>query len=668
MPLNFPTSPAVNEQYTFAGRTWVWNGSAWDSYNPGITAYVSSLNGLTGAVTGVTAVNSGTGISITGTTNPIVTNTGVQSFNGLTGAVTGVTTSVANTFTALQTFTAGISASGSTFSGLVISTAGFSGTVNQITTTDTAAATTFYPVFVGGTGAQSPFVDIANTPNLSFVPSTSTVNAGNLSLTGLGTFAGGITASGATFTEIAAFLRGITASGATFMGNINLQNAEFIRNTTNGRIDFMPAPSAGNAYGMYMDFTGWGFGTKLGTIRSSDNATNVAGFLWDSALVTGNDVDFSFGANQAYKIRTTATNNDYKTLQLGLPAGTVGYSSALAIMDYAHSGSSNRQPNTVHTHPNVYIYSAGNASANDFIRIEHNRTNANIVTGQTSGILIQPGSGWLGISGGISASGGSTFASNVSFASTTSHTGLAAFSGGISAAGATFSGTVALNGQTFTNVVSSVNGYTGAVGGWMNAPGFTTSAQTWTDGTNNGAKTIYYLPTHYVSQADWGSYVVTANRTYFSLYNTNKPLTIKTIRALANNTTTTGNAYISVYSADPNTGLPSTRLYLSASLTVGSVYTGVSVTNSGGLVTVPAGFYYVAVTFSSTPTMFAYNRYRIPGIFGASSYSAGPFNTMPIADNNGYTAAAQFPASGVTLGYLEGSAGSYVGPVVEIAI
>jgi hypothetical protein len=26
MPLNFPTSPAVNEKYTFAGRTWIWNG------------------------------------------------------------------------------------------------------------------------------------------------------------------------------------------------------------------------------------------------------------------------------------------------------------------------------------------------------------------------------------------------------------------------------------------------------------------------------------------------------------------------------------------------------------------------------------------------------------------------------------------------------------------
>jgi hypothetical protein len=55
------------------------------------TTGVSSFNGFTGAVTGV------------------------SSFNGLTGAVSGVTTSVANTFTALQTFSAGISTAGGTF-------------------------------------------------------------------------------------------------------------------------------------------------------------------------------------------------------------------------------------------------------------------------------------------------------------------------------------------------------------------------------------------------------------------------------------------------------------------------------------------------------------------------------------------------------------------------
>jgi hypothetical protein len=60
---------------------------------------------------------SGLAVGVTATT--VITDIGslpvaVSSFNGLTGAVTGVTTSVANTFTALQSFSAGISASGAT--------------------------------------------------------------------------------------------------------------------------------------------------------------------------------------------------------------------------------------------------------------------------------------------------------------------------------------------------------------------------------------------------------------------------------------------------------------------------------------------------------------------------------------------------------------------------
>jgi hypothetical protein len=118
---------------------------------------VSSFNGATGAVQGVSAAVAGTGISVSGATGSVtITNIGVQSlngltgtvgitggtdisvslsgktltinyagsasptnvvtsFNGLTGAVTGVTVGGANTFTALNSFDAGISASGATF-------------------------------------------------------------------------------------------------------------------------------------------------------------------------------------------------------------------------------------------------------------------------------------------------------------------------------------------------------------------------------------------------------------------------------------------------------------------------------------------------------------------------------------------------------------------------
>ena len=60
----------------------------------------------------VTTLGTGTGISTTtGEGTLQINNTGVLSFNGLTGAVTGITAGGANTFTQLNTFSAGISAS-----------------------------------------------------------------------------------------------------------------------------------------------------------------------------------------------------------------------------------------------------------------------------------------------------------------------------------------------------------------------------------------------------------------------------------------------------------------------------------------------------------------------------------------------------------------------------
>jgi len=51
MPLDFPTSPTLNEIYTFGGRSWIWNGTAWDVYSIVSGNVVTQLNGLTGGVT-----------------------------------------------------------------------------------------------------------------------------------------------------------------------------------------------------------------------------------------------------------------------------------------------------------------------------------------------------------------------------------------------------------------------------------------------------------------------------------------------------------------------------------------------------------------------------------------------------------------------------------------
>jgi hypothetical protein len=51
MPLDFPPSPSLNEIYTFGGRSWIWNGIAWDVYSTVSGNVVTQLNGLTGGVT-----------------------------------------------------------------------------------------------------------------------------------------------------------------------------------------------------------------------------------------------------------------------------------------------------------------------------------------------------------------------------------------------------------------------------------------------------------------------------------------------------------------------------------------------------------------------------------------------------------------------------------------
>jgi len=100
---------------------------------------VQSFNGLTGSVQGVSAAVAGTGISVSGATGAVtITNTGVQSFNGNTGAVTGASLG-ANTFSGVNSFTVGISAAGITTGALHVRAAGSTrflefipGTNNQI--------------------------------------------------------------------------------------------------------------------------------------------------------------------------------------------------------------------------------------------------------------------------------------------------------------------------------------------------------------------------------------------------------------------------------------------------------------------------------------------------------------------------------------------------------
>ena len=158
---------------TFNGRTGAVQGVSAAAAGDGI-----AVSGATGAVTitntGVTRAVAGTGISVSGATGSVtITNIGVQSFNGNTGAVTGASLG-ANTFTALNTFNAGISAAGGvTFAGDIavnggdITTTSATATVfNTSATTLTigSAATTLVMGATSGTAAiQNPTLTLGDT-------------------------------------------------------------------------------------------------------------------------------------------------------------------------------------------------------------------------------------------------------------------------------------------------------------------------------------------------------------------------------------------------------------------------------------------------------------------------------------------------------------------------
>jgi hypothetical protein len=219
MPLNFPTSPAVNQLYTFGGNTWVWNGSAWNSYNPEFTTYVSTLNGLTGALT----ISGGTGMAVlSGGKGITLVNTGVLSVNGSTGAVTNVAlTNVINNFETSQTIS-GLNA------------------VLEVQDTDT-----FNSFIIEPAASQIGFYNDGTTSNLwlSFpaaFDNTVTLPDFNTTLAGL---AGTQTFTGSkTFSTVTAFNAGITAAGATFTRDINIvntSNGTSVKVTTNARSWFL---------------------------------------------------------------------------------------------------------------------------------------------------------------------------------------------------------------------------------------------------------------------------------------------------------------------------------------------------------------------------------------------------------------------------------------------
>lgn len=88
MAIDFPTSPTLNQIYTYGSRSWIWNGLAWDiNFSTSGTSGVSTVNGFTGGVT----LAAGFNVTIVDSANVITIS---SSGGGGTAAITGLTGTV----------------------------------------------------------------------------------------------------------------------------------------------------------------------------------------------------------------------------------------------------------------------------------------------------------------------------------------------------------------------------------------------------------------------------------------------------------------------------------------------------------------------------------------------------------------------------------------------
>ena len=447
-----------------------------------------------------------------------------------------------------------------------------------------------------------------------------------ISETGFGTFPVGISASGGI-----TFNRDITINGVfAGIGNTGTENTRFGKNSIISPLISATDNTAVGAEALRQVTSGKynnAFGSRaLYNVTTGQDNQGIGYFSLFSAISSQNNV--GVGSYTLY----SSTANDNTAIGSGAVNNITTSTGVVAIGRNAGALKADGTGLTSGGTDSVYI---GNAA-----RAFSNSDNRSIVIG----------AGAVGLGANTAVIGATTQTSATIY-------GTLNAPGGISASGgATFAGTISLNGQTFTNVVSSVNGLTGIIGTLI-APIAVTGGNytvfTFPNGvTATGSKRPYYQSPYYGGRATSTAAMV-ANRTYFMLHNTPRGVSLTTLRLSTASTGTTGNVYFSVWSVNTSSGVPDQRLYASASIAIPGSFNFASVTNSNGLVRVPAGSFYIAASFSSTPTLYVHSSDRNIHVFGSQDYTSGYNFYLPAMDTNGFTAPSSITQSGTTFGFID---------------
>ena len=241
--------------------------------------------------------------------------------------------------------------------------------------------------------------------------SSGIISEGGITVTGAAQFNGGISITGGGLT----FSTHVNAAlGATFAGNIQLSgsesqiefgNGEVIRNNPDGSIQIIPSDESGNHFGVEIDATEWGFGPVINVIDES--GTQVTKAIRLDTDITFSDTNvpdgsparlmFNNGSNRGFQ----ENPNGDGTVMFGVNDnnGHFAIGRKADLSDGDRSMSTDDKTALGMSDPQFLVYSADATDADDYIRLEHDQTDANIYSGN-GGINLVPLSGAVGISGG----------------------------------------------------------------------------------------------------------------------------------------------------------------------------------------------------------------------------------------------------------------------------
>ena len=258
--LNFPTSPTINQTYSFGGKTWVWNGQGWQLSASGAinNIPIGNITPASGAFTTLSA-NTFAANSITVLGNITGANlnaTGNLSIAGNVNSPLNVRANVtATNFTTAGTLTAGIvSSTGNVIGTYIIGNGAFlTGIAGGNNSYSNANVEAYLPTYSGNlVSLTGPVITTGN------------LTSGNVITSGLLTATGNITGGNLRTAG------SITATGNITGGNLATGNIVSASINSSGSIS-----AVGNVTGAYI----FGNGSQLTGLPATYSNANVAAYL-----------------------------------------------------------------------------------------------------------------------------------------------------------------------------------------------------------------------------------------------------------------------------------------------------------------------------------------------------------------------------------------------------